>query len=172
MENKQLEQVLDWSKAFNLPIKEDITIPTEDRLKLSFKLIFEELEETHDIARKLFADKISNRTLLSEDLIELVDGFGDTLWVLYRAMMEFGIYNNLEDIFTAIYNANMSKLCDNEQQAQETVEFYMETESLETYYKEVGNKFAILRTSDNKVLKNKYWFKPDEEIKKILELSI
>lgn len=168
--NKQLEQVLEWSEAYKLPVKEDLTIPSQDRIGLAFKLIDEELQETKNIIEKLYIAKKNDENLEIKDLVELIDGFGDTLWVLYRAMMEFGVHNNLDEIFTAIYEANMSKLCDSEEQAQETVDFYMETESLETYYEPVTNgKFAIKRTFDNKVLKNKYWFAPDNKIQEIIE---
>lgn len=180
--NKQLDQVLEWSKSVSSPIGENIQMLDDTRLSFIFKLIDEELDETKKAVNILreYLHLISNESELIVDreyIIrlwrEVVDGFADTKWVISRAEMELGIHTIAEDVFTAVYNANMSKLCDTEDQAQETVDYYMETENLPTYYEKVyGDKFVIKRTSDNKILKNKYWVKPDVAIEEILNKLI
>ena len=46
----------------------------------------------------------------------------------------------------------MSKACDTEEQAQETVEYYT-SRGEEAYYEKSGDKYNVHRVSDNKVLK-------------------
>ena len=60
----------------------------------------------------------------------------------------------------------MSKACDTEEQAQETMQFY-EEKGVDSYYEKSGEKYNVYRKEDNKVLKNKYYSPAD--LKKIIE---
>lgn len=54
-----------------------------------------------------------------------------------------------------VHESNMSKFCDTEQEAWETVRAYaMKDEPVELYYKQNGDKWVVLRKSDNKILKS------------------
>lgn len=176
--NKQLDQVLDWSETFSIPVNSKIELPSSKRIELAFKLIREELKESEqavlDLQIYLAVCKDKDIEADKEKVIELwkdiVDGFNDVLWLVLRGKMELGIHNIMDQTFQNVYDSNMSKLCDTEEQAQETVDLYKETENLDTYYAPVKNgKFAVLRTEDNKILKNKYWTTPDNAHIKVLK---
>ncbi len=44
-------------------------------------------------------------------------------YVLSGAVLEFGLGNKFVELFNEVQRSNMSKACDNEEQAKETVEF-------------------------------------------------
>lgn len=76
---------------------------------------------------------------------------------------------DFHDLVQEIYNSNMSKLCKDEQTAQETVENYKK-KGVETYYKTCttdSSKYIVYRSEDNKVLKSVDFVEPN--IKKLLE---
>ena len=91
--------------------------------------------------------------------------------MLSGAVLEFGLGEKFVELFNEVHESNMSKTCDNERQAKETVDLYSE-KGVETYYESVVDskgfkKYNIYRKLDQKVLKNKD-YKP-ANLKKILE---
>jgi hypothetical protein len=48
----------------------------------------------------------------------------------------------------------MSKSCNTEEEAQQTVEHYKANHSTEAYYLQRGDYYNVYRTGDNKTLKN------------------
>ena len=95
-----------------------------------------------------------------KDYVETVDALGDILYVVYGMGSSIGI--NLDDAFSIIHDSNMSKLCKNEKEAQETVEWYTkeyENERLPydspAYRKSVcGNYWVVYNASTGKILKS------------------
>ena len=75
-------------------------------------------------------------------------------------VLEFGLGEKFVELFNEVQRSNMSKACDNEVQAQETVEFY-KAKGTDAYYEKSGNKYNVHRVADNKVLKNKYYSAAD-----------
>jgi len=63
-----------------------------------------------------------------------------------------------EDGFKEVHASNMSKLCDNIEDAETTQQGYSKT-GMHTYIKQVSEKFAVCN-KDNKVLKGINYFKP------------
>jgi len=134
-----------WSEVFNLPIKEKLSMPDVERIHLAINLIDEELAET-------------KKAIVEKDLKEIQDGLGDLLWVVVRAMMEFGV--NPEKTIEAIYNSNMSKADATEDDATITYKKYME-QGIQTYCRERKGLFITYRVSDNKVLKSHNFKQPE-----------
>lgn len=188
--SKQMEQVAVWSETFNLPTLKKIELPSDKRIDFAFSLISSELNEGlkhyNDFKEILldhpahFIENEEYKELVIQLLCNLVDDIGDLVWVSYRFLMEFGLHTVWQDVFNAIYEANMSKFCKTEQEAQETVDFYMENSGIETYYVPSGIYYIIHSAKDypeleikkDKVLKNKYWKKPDERIEEIIRKAI
>ena len=148
-----LNQVAEFHKTFNAPILDTPQIPSADRAELRVRLLQEELDE--------LKEAINNN-----DLVEVADALCDLQYVLSGAVLEFGLGNKFVELFNEVQRSNMSKACDNEQQALETIEFYKE-KGQEAYSEKSGDKINVHRTSDNKVLKNKYYSPAD--LKSILE---
>lgn len=148
-----LNQVAEFHKTFNAPILDSPQIPSPERCALRVALLQEELNELKE-------------AIEAKDIVEIADALCDLQYVLSGAVLEFGLGDKFVELFNEVQRSNMSKACDTEEQAQETVAFYQE-KGQEAYYEKSGDKFNVHRTSDQKVLKNKYYSSAD--LKSILE---
>lgn len=142
-----LNQVAEFHKTFKAPILENPEIPSAERCELRIKLLQEELDELKDA----IADK---------DLVEIADALCDLQYVLSGAVLEFGLGEKFPALFNEVQRSNMSKACETEEQAKETVLHYAE-KGQKAFYEKSGEKFNIHRTADHKVLKNKYYSAAD-----------
>ena len=148
-----LNQVAEFHKTFNAPILKTPTIPSKERCELRVSLLQEELNEL-------------KQAIEDNNIVEIADALCDLQYVLSGAVLEFGLGDKFVELFNEVQRSNMSKACETEQQAQETVEHY-KTKGEEAHYEKSGNKFNVHRISDNKVLKNKYYSAAN--LKNILE---
>lgn len=148
-----LNQVAEFHRTFNAPILENPQIPSAERCKLRIALLQEELNEL-------------KQAIEDQDIVEIADALCDLQYVLSGAVLEFGLGEKFVDLFNEVQRSNMSKACETEEQAQETVEYYNSREE-EAYYEKSGDKYNVHRVSDNKVLKNKYY--SSANLKSILE---
>ena len=148
-----LNQVAEFHKTFNAPILENPQIPSVERCNLRIALLQEELNEL-------------KQAIEDQDIVEIADALCDLQYVLSGAVLEFGLGEKFVDLFNEVQRSNMSKACETEEQAQETVEYYT-SRGEDAYYEKSGNKYNVHRVSDNKVLKNKYY--SSANLKSILE---
>lgn len=148
-----LNQVAEFHRTFNAPILEFPQIPAKERCELRIKLLQEELDEL-------------KQAIEDQNIVEIADALCDLQYVLSGAVLEFGLGEKFVDLFEEVQRSNMSKACDNEQQAEETIKFYKE-KGEEAYSQISGTKINVHRSSDQKVLKNKYYSPAD--LKTILE---
>lgn len=191
---KTIDLVLDWRSTFGLIVDGG---GSESDIALSKSLIEEELEEytqavlEEDKIEQL--DAIGDLFFVAVQLecmyrkpnyesivfnssniypgIELLPSqednyFSGAVEVLYNLSKQLNV--DLHDLVQEIYNSNMSKLCKDEQTAQETVEEYKK-KGVETYYKVCptdSSKYIVYRSEDNKVLKSVDFVEPD--IQKLL----
>lgn len=139
-----LNQVAEFHRTFNAPILEKPQIPSEARSDLRIRLLQEELDEL-------------KQAVLDKNIVEIADALCDLQYVLSGAVLEFGLGDKFVELFNEVQRSNMSKSCDNEQQAIETVQYYKTTKGEEAYYEKSGEKYNVHRKSDHKVLKNKYY---------------
>lgn len=138
-----LNQVAEFHKTFNAPILNTPTIPSKERCELRVSLLQEELNEL-------------KQAIEDNNIVEIADAICDLQYVLSGAVLEFGLGDKFVELFNEVQRSNMSKACETEKQAQETVEHY-KTKGEEAHYEKSGDKFNVHRISDNKVLKNKYY---------------
>jgi predicted HAD superfamily Cof-like phosphohydrolase len=136
-----LNLVAEFHKTFKHPILADPTIPAEDRCKLRVALIAEELKEL-EVA------------ILEKDIVEVADALADIQYVLAGAILEFGLGEKFKAVFEEVQRSNMSKACDSETEAQQTVEHYKKKDGTDCYFKKEGDKWLIYRKSDNKTIKS------------------
>jgi predicted HAD superfamily Cof-like phosphohydrolase len=88
--NKQIEQVTEFRKRFNLPINSG---------RNSNHLLH------HNLIREEFYEMIS-----SLNLIDLSDAIIDQMYLLFGYAIDLGIADKLESMFDEIHASNMSKL--------------------------------------------------------------
>lgn len=192
---KTINLVLDWRSTFGLLVdgggsESDITLSKsliEEELEEYIQAVLEEdrIEQLDAIGDLFFvavqlecmyrkpiykSTELNRSTIYTaiESLLSQEDNsFSRVVEVLNNLSKQLNV--NLHDLVQEIYNSNMSKLCKDEQTAQETVENYKK-KGIETYYKVCttdSSKYIIYRSEDNKVLKSVDFVEPD--IQKLLK---
>lgn len=137
-----VEMIQDWSKVFGAPIKETEGFPDVDRMRLAMDLIDEEFMETV-------------QAIDQKNFTEVKDGLGDLLWVVVRAMMEFGV--DPESTIREIYYSNMSKADYTEEDALKTRNKYKAL-GIDTYMRICKESYITYNAATGKILKS-YNFK-------------
>ena len=93
--NPEQTMVQEFHKAFDITIKTTPQLPTVKDGDLRVALIQEELRELE-------------LAIHTGDLVEIADGLGDLLYVVYGAAVTCGI--DLQPVFAEIHRSNMSKV--------------------------------------------------------------
>jgi predicted HAD superfamily Cof-like phosphohydrolase len=136
-----LNLVADFHRTFKHPILTAPAIPDENRCKLRVALLAEELKEL-EVA------------ILNKDMVEIADAFCDLQYVLSGAILEFGLGEKFKALFEEVQRSNMSKACKTEAEAIKTVQFYLDKDGTECYYKQEDGKWLVYRRQDNKTIKS------------------
>lgn len=76
--------------------------------------------------------------------------------IIYQLAQKFNFsLETFKEALNRVHESNMSKFCDDEIEANETVIAYeIKDEPVESYYKKNGDKWVVLRKEDNKILKS------------------
>lgn len=164
MINDQLELVSEFQNAFEQPILDKTDEIPVERRKLRLALLFEELCE---LATAYGLDNTFNNIILSHrlnhneeldteilDKKEVLDATCDLQYILCGTILENGQQNEFDPAFIDVHESNMSKLCVDMEEAILTIQNYQSKGINVTYKKMSEDLIAIIRESDNKVLKN------------------
>lgn len=136
-----IKMVEEFHKTFGAPVLETPQIPSKERCSLRVKLIQEELDEL-------------SVAIENNDLVEVIDALSDLQYVLSGAILEFGLQDKFNRSFEEVHRSNMSKACNSEKEAIETLLHYKQKDGTEGYYKEVDGKWLVYRSGDDKILKS------------------
>ena len=142
--------------GYFLPDEVDQNIFDNDpkTVKLKLDLILEEVDELKEAVK-------------TKNIVETVDALSDILYVVYGMGAALGI--NMDDSFDIVHKSNMSKFCQTEQQAIDTVLQYKKLyeEGTSPYdspdFKLSDDKkyYIIYNKSTGKTLKSKYYQEVD-----------
>lgn len=157
------QKVVDWNKTFGVPVfdkpQKDIFDRDPKLVKLRFDLIAEEVRELGDAIR-------------DKNMKEVLDALCDILVVTYGAGASFGL--DLDKGMDIVNNSNMSKSCSSEEQAKETVEWYVKHPKYSKLYdspayrkSDNGDYWVVYNKSTGKILKSIDWIEAD--FKEILD---
>jgi predicted HAD superfamily Cof-like phosphohydrolase len=94
---KQLEQVKEFNKSFNVPVSPIPNSITIDRISLRHKLLKEEVEEYFEGA-------------WTDDLENILKELADIQYVLLGTVLEHGMQDVFEEAFNRVHANNMLKL--------------------------------------------------------------
>ena len=115
--NSNFKKVLYFNKSFGIQvfdkIQKNITKDDPKLIKYRLSLITEEAEELKEAVE-------------NHDFKEIVDALADILYVVYGMGTSIGV--DLDKAFNIVHKSNMSKLCNTEEEAIETVEWYKNNE--------------------------------------------
>jgi len=94
------------------------------------------------------------------NMTEVIDALGDILYVVYGMGQALGI--DLDRAFKIVHDSNMSKLCKNENEAIETVDYYktlpgFEQTNVGYRLSTVNNLYVVYDINTGKILKSKYY---------------
>lgn len=140
-ETNSLNQVAEFHTTFKHPILENPIIPSKQRANLRISLLAEELKELQEAVE-------------NDDLVEVADALCDLQYVLAGAIHEFGLGAKFKTLFDEVHRSNMSKACKTVEEAEKTIQFYLDKDQTESYYKEIDGLFLVFRKSDDKTLKS------------------
>jgi len=143
-------KIVEFHKAFGLIHNDDHNISSLDNeslVKLRLGLIQEEFNEL-------------KQAITDKDFIEVRDAIADLLYVVYGTASSFGI--QADNDFDVIHQSNMTKLCQTEEIAKETVQWYKENK-LDVYDSPAYRKsddnvhWVVYNESTGKILKSIYY---------------
>lgn len=117
MHGTNFEKVLAFNKAFGV---KTYTTPQLDILERDKELIRYRLS----LVQEEFGELVDAVT--HKDFVETIDGLADLLFVTYGFFSSIGI--DADKAYDIVSESNMSKLCKTEEEAQKTVEFYLQEE--------------------------------------------
>ncbi|WP_421940802.1 hypothetical protein [Pedobacter sp.] len=140
-ETNSLNQVAEFHTTFKHPILENPIIPSKQRADLRVSLLAEELKELQE-------------AIENNDLIEVADALCDLQYVLAGAIHEFGLGGKFKTLFDEVHRSNMSKACKTVEEAEQTIQYYLDKDQTESYYKEIDGLFLVFRKADDKTLKS------------------
>ena len=155
------EMVTDFNEVLGQGVSDFPRIPSLKQCRLRSSLITEEAVNEFTIAM----DK--------RDLVAVADAIGDALVVVYGAANDFGL--DADEIFAEIHRSNMSKLCNNEEEAKEAVAryaagdgFHGKTTPIKAAYRACEHpnyqgKFIVFDEETGKTLKGPQYSEPQLE---------
>jgi NTP pyrophosphatase (non-canonical NTP hydrolase) len=128
-----------WLEKIGMKKPDKPCLMTPEQKKMNMMLIDEEVQELMIALSK------------NNDIVELADAYFDVLWVVTQSAMMNGL--NINDIVRAGAMSNLSKFCNTEEEALNTVKAYLEGRH--------PNKLGQFITEDGKVLKSISFKEPD-----------
>jgi hypothetical protein len=99
--NKMVEE---FHRVFGHPVDREVNLPNKAEMKLRHAIIQEEVDELE-------------RAIENGDLVEIFDALGDIVYTGVGGFLHVG-GREFDTVMAAIHVANMSKLCDSEEQAR------------------------------------------------------
>lgn len=140
-DSHSLNQVAEFHTTFKHPIQPQPILPAKQRADLRVSLLAEELKELKE-------------AIDQDDLVEVADALFDLQYVLAGAILEFGLGDQFKTLFDEVHRSNMSKACKTVEEAEKTIQHYLDKDGTESYFKEIDGLFLVFRKGDDKTLKS------------------
>ncbi len=161
-----VDEVETFNKTFNKPNNYEPTIPEKKEWMFVYDFVLEELEEYKNACER-------------GDIVEVLDALCDIAYVsLGNGTMLHGLKSKIWPAYEEVQASNMSKACETEEEAIETVALRSKEQAEACHYEKVGRYYVVYRTRDRKVMKSINYFRPDlskffetYELKKFYEVK-
>lgn len=146
------KKVCDWNNIFGVPVNNK---PVMDIFKSDPKLVEYRLALIKEEVAEL------EEAIKNHDMVETYDALCDILVVVYGAGASFGL--DLDKGLHLVNDSNMSKSCKSEQEAIDTVEWYIKNEPRYTCpdYRKAESKdnhyWIVFNKKPFKILKSINW---------------
>tara|TARA_Y100001938_G_scaffold151060_1_gene245576 strand:- start:4675 stop:5214 length:540 start_codon:yes stop_codon:yes gene_type:complete len=144
-----VDEVERFNTTFNKPNNYSPTIPNEKEWMFVYDFIQEELAEYKEACEK-------------GDIVGILDALCDITYVsLGNGTMLHGLKNKIWPAYEEVQASNMSKSCETEEEAIETVSIRSKEQLEDCHYEKVGNRYVVYRSRDRKVMKSINYFAPN-----------
>jgi len=144
-----ISEVETFNQTMGKPNNYTPNIPEEKEWMFVYNFILEELEEYKHACE-------------TGNIVEVLDALCDITYVATgNGVMLHGLKDKFENAYAEVQASNMSKACNTEEEAIETVKVRSEQQGEECHYEKVGDYYIVYRTRDLKVMKNINYFRPD-----------
>jgi hypothetical protein len=145
-----VSEVEEFNALMNKPNNYEPTIPTNRKeWEFVYNFVLEELEEYKQACEK-------------GDIVEVLDALCDIAYVsLGNGVLLHGLKDKIWPAYLEVQASNLSKACNTEEEAQETVKVRSQEQGADCHYERVGDKYVVYRSHDKKVMKSINYFKPN-----------
>jgi hypothetical protein len=144
-----ISEVETFNQTMGKPNNYTPNIPEEKEWMFVYNFILEELEEYKHACE-------------TGNIVEVLDALCDITYVATgNGVMLHGLKDKFENAYAEVQVSNMSKACNTEEEAIETVKVRSEQQGEPCHYEKVGDYYIVYRSRDRKVMKNIYYFKPN-----------
>jgi hypothetical protein len=144
-----VSEVETFNATMGKPNNYEPIIPEENEWMFVYNFILEELEEYKEACE-------------TGNIVEVLDALCDIAYVsIGNGAMLHGLKDKLWEAYQEVQASNMSKACNSEEEAQQTVERRSAEQNEPCHYEKVGDYYIVYRSRDRKVMKNVNYFRPD-----------
>ena len=139
-----------FNETFKKTNNYEPTIPNEKEWRFVYDFILEELQEYKEACER-------------GDIVEILDALCDIAYVsLGNGTMLHGLKDKIWPAYQEVQASNLSKACETEKEAVQTVRQRSEEQGEECYFEKVAEgRYIVYRKRDNKVMKSVNYFRPD-----------
>ena len=144
-----VNEVETFNEVMGKPNNYEPTVPEKKEWMFVYDFIKEELEEYKEACEK-------------GDIVEILDALCVITYVsLGNGTMLHGLKGHIWNAYQEVQASNMSKSCETEEEATDTVNVRSKEYGEECHYEQVGDRYVVYRTRDRKVMKSINYFSPD-----------
>ena len=144
-----VDEVQKFNDTFGKPNNYTPNIPEKHEWMFVYDFIQEELAEYKEACEK-------------GDIVEILDALCDITYVsLGNGTMLHGLKGKIWNAYQEVQASNMSKSCETQEVAEETVKVRSEEKGHPCHWEKVGDRYVVYRSSDKKVMKSINYFAPD-----------
>ena len=144
-----VDEVQEFNDTFGKPNNYTPNIPEKHEWMFVYDFIQEELAEYKEACEK-------------GDIIGVLDALCDITYVsLGNGTMLHGLKGKIWNAYQEVQASNMSKSCETQEIAEQTVKARSEEKGHPCHWEQVGDRYVVYRSSDNKVMKSVDYFAPN-----------
>ena len=145
-----VDEVEIFNHTFNKPNNYVPTIPEKKEWQFVYDFILEELEEYREACE-------------NGDIVEVLDALCDIAYVsIGNGVMLHGLKDKIWPAYNEVQASNMSKACQTEEEAIQTVSKRSEEQGEACHFEKVADgRYIVYRTRDRKVMKSINYFRPN-----------
>ena len=145
-----VSEVETFNETFGKTNNYEPTIPSEKEWRFVYDFILEELQEYKEACER-------------GDIVEILDALCDIAYVsIGNGTMLHGLKSKIWPAYQEVQASNMSKACETEKEAMETVRVRAKEQGEECYFEKVAEgRYIVYRKRDKKVMKSVKYFRPD-----------